>query len=87
MGHITHKSQSTKTCRDSEGRTWRETSPGGAQVVEIHDPVSGFRYVLDVQNRVAHRFAPPAEKGNGTASYTQMGERLPLGRIRPLWAV
>ena len=69
--HMTQKTQSTKMCRDSEGRTRRETSPGGAQVVEIHDPVSGFRYLLDIQNRVAHRFAPPAEKANGVVSYTQ----------------
>jgi hypothetical protein len=69
--HITQKAQSTKQYRDSEGRTRIETSPGGAQVVEIHDPVSGFRYLLDVQNHVAHRFAPPAEGTNGVARYAQ----------------
>lgn len=71
--HITNKSHSTKECRDSEGRTRSENSPSGAQVVEIHDPVSGFRYLLDVQNRIAHRFAPPAEKTNSVASYVQTG--------------
>lgn len=69
--HITQKTQSTKMCRDSQGRTRRETSPGGAQVVEIYDSASGFRYLLDPQNRVAHRFAPPAEKTDGVVSYTQ----------------
>ena len=69
--HITQKGQSTKQFRDSEGRTRTENSPGGAQVVEIHDPVSGFRYILDVQNHVAHRFAPPAERTNSVASYPQ----------------
>ncbi len=69
--HITQKAQSTKQYRDSEGRTRMETSPGGAEVVEIHDPVSGFRYILDVQNHVAHRFTPPAESTSGVASYTQ----------------
>lgn len=66
-----HKSQSTKSCRDSEGRTRRESTPGGAEIVEIHDPINGFRYLLDVQNRVAHRFAPANEKANGVATYTQ----------------
>lgn len=69
--HITQKTQSTKTCRDSQGRIRRETSPGGVQVVEISDPVSGFRYLLDVQNRVAHRFGSPTQKANGAAVYAQ----------------
>ena len=69
--HITQKAQSTKQYRDSEGRTRTETSPGGAQVAEIHDPVSGFRYLLDVQNHIAHRFAPPAESTSGVSSYAQ----------------
>ncbi len=69
--HITQKGQSTKQYRDSEGRTRIETSPGGAEVVEIRDPVSGLGYVLDVQNHVAHRFAPPAERTSGVASYAQ----------------
>jgi len=69
--HITQKAQSTKQYRDSEGRTRVETSPGGAQVVEIHDSVSGFRYLLDLQNHVAHRFAPPTESTSGDASYAQ----------------
>ncbi len=69
--HITQKAQSTKEYRDSEGRTRTETLPGGAQVVEIRDSVTGFRYILDVQNHIAHRFAPPAEKTGGVASYAQ----------------
>jgi hypothetical protein len=69
--HITQKAQSTKQYRDSEGRTRVETSPGGAQVAEIYDSVSGFRYLLDLQNHVAHRFAPPAESPSGDASYAQ----------------
>ena len=69
--HLTQKAHSTKQYRDSEGRTRVETSPGGAQVVEIDDSVSGFRYLLDLQNHVAHRFAPPAESTSGDASYAQ----------------
>lgn len=77
--HITNKAHSTKDCRDSEGRTRREShmlrgpSPtsDGVLIVEITDPVSGFRYVLDTQNHVAHRFAPPVEKTDGVATYSQ----------------
>jgi hypothetical protein len=69
--HITQKAQSTKQYRDSDGRTRTETSPGGAQVAEIHDSVSGFRYLLDVQNHVAHRFVPPADSTSGVASHQQ----------------
>ena len=69
--HITQKAQSTKQYRDSQGRTRIETSPAGVQVVEIHDSVSGFRYLLDPQNHIAHRFAPPAENSNGMVSYVQ----------------
>ena len=83
--HITQKTRSTKMCRDSQGRTRSETSPGGDQVVEIHDPVSGFRYLLDLQNRVAHRFAPLAERTNGVASYTQTaGADFPVSNAAPV---
>ena len=69
--HITQKAQSTKQYRDSDGRTRTETFPGGAQVAEIHDSVSGFRYLLEVQNHVAHRFVPPADNTSGVASHGQ----------------
>lgn len=77
--HISDKAHSTRECRDSEGRTRRERrmltgfnpASEGVLIVEIADPVSGFRYVLDTQNHVAHRFAPAAEKANGAATSTQ----------------
>src|SRR5690348_4284510 len=50
--HITQRAQSTKRYRDSQGRTRIENSPAGVQVAEIHDSVSGFRYLLDLQNHV-----------------------------------
>lgn len=76
--HITQKTQITKRYRDSEGRTRFErpmfmgtnTAFEDLTVVEINDPVSGYRYVLDTYNRVAHRFSPP-EKANEPARYTQ----------------
>jgi hypothetical protein len=62
--HIAHKPMPEKIYRDSEGRTRTERTfclgPGGtpaALVIEIRDPVSGYSYILDEQNQVAHRFA------------------------------
>lgn len=76
--HITRKVRVSKLYRDSEGRTRAERpaivglSPNSPDVmiVEIFDPVSGFRYLLDTYNRVAHRFSPP-EKGDEPARNTQ----------------
>jgi hypothetical protein len=62
--HISHKQGPEKIYRDSQGRTRTEralctgtaASPDKA-LVEIRDPVSGFAYILDAQNQIAHRFA------------------------------
>jgi hypothetical protein len=50
--------------RDSQGRVRTERSMMGPNapadvptVIEIQDPVAGFSYSLDVQNKVAHRVA------------------------------
>jgi hypothetical protein len=65
-GNRIHSSDSSTLCRDAQGRTRREAglnllgagaqSPGG-KIVTILDPVAGFRYVLDSENKVAHRTA------------------------------
>jgi len=62
--HITYFSNSEKRFRDSQGRTRTEAAlcpkmaddPEGV-LIQIHDPVSGFAYILDVQNHVAFRYA------------------------------
>jgi hypothetical protein len=66
--HITRKPFTQKLYRDSEGRTRTERSFCNGQdgasvglVIEIRDPVSGYSYVLDEQNHVAHRFAMPTK--------------------------
>jgi hypothetical protein len=53
-----------KIYRDSEGRTRTERTfcvgPSGtseANLIQIRDPVSGYSYILDEQNQIAHRFA------------------------------
>ena len=45
--------------RDSQGRTRKERAykPAPIWLTQIFDPVGGFGYVLDEQNKVAHRMA------------------------------
>ena len=62
--HITYFANSEKRFRDSQGRTRTEAAlcpkmaddPNGV-LIQIHDPVSGFAYILDVQNHVAYKYA------------------------------
>lgn len=74
--HITQPSQIVRLYRDSEGRRRREWFLGpsnpsdGVMIASIIDPVSGFRYLLDSYNHIAHRFSPP-EKGNQSVRYSQ----------------
>ncbi len=65
--HVTRTMPGIRVYRDSQGRTrtersmfmgpveMRSNSPESPMIVEIMDPVEHARYVLDVQNRVAHR--------------------------------
>lgn len=59
--HINSKPRTTLLYRDSQGRTRTERSTGpvdaNVRVVEIHDPVGGFRYVLDPEKKLVHRTA------------------------------
>ncbi|HEY3739345.1 MAG TPA: hypothetical protein VGL53_05850 [Bryobacteraceae bacterium] len=93
--HIKQTISRTKIWRDSQGRTRTERTLGASQpgsgsggffVIEILDPVAGFMYVLDDQQRVAHRFAisaaPPhprpvtaagAPKSAATSTYEKLG--------------
>ena len=63
-----HTAENSNICRDSEGRTRREASlnllGAGAQtsapkLVTILDPVAGVRYMLDSENKVAHKMTLP----------------------------
>src|SRR5215469_12446162 len=63
-GNRIHTSDSSSVCRDGEGRTRREASLnllGAAaqspapKLVTIVDPVAGYRYMLDNENKTAHR--------------------------------
>jgi hypothetical protein len=68
--HITPKPHTSKTYRDSLGRTRDEqfcasnsSDQEAMMVVIIRDPVAGVGYVLDVQNHIAHRFAGTPKPG------------------------
>ena len=82
--HITQKTIVNKVFRDSQGRSRKERHPfGGANVddvmiVEIADPVSGFGYVLDPYDHIAHRFAP-SEGAKGPARYVEETRAVPQG--------
>jgi hypothetical protein len=61
---LTQRMVGRKVWRDSEGRTRSERTLGGGMnpaamppIVEITDPVAGFKYTLDTQRKVAHRQA------------------------------
>jgi hypothetical protein len=74
--HISQTNSREKIYRDSENRTRTErpicrgfgqlnreaTEDLEAIIVEIHDPVSGYAYILDVQGRVAHRYVLKARE-------------------------
>jgi len=67
--HISHKPTSEKIYRDSQGRIRTErpfchgiADTGDPAVIEIHDPVSDYAYILDEQNHVAHRYALEARQ-------------------------
>lgn len=92
-GNRIHTSDNSNVCRDSQGRTRREASlnllgaapEASTKLITIVDPVAGFRYTLDTDTKVAHRFPmiPPAAKGSGfsvgeTGVSNGKGERLML---------
>jgi hypothetical protein len=83
-GNHIRQSSTAKVYRDTEGRTRREQSLnalGGLapssnlpQVVFINDPVAGFNYALNPQNRTATKsaWARPGRGGQAPGSSQQM---------------
>lgn len=65
---ITQKMMGRKVWRDFDGRTRAERHFGMGSnqantpvIIEITDPVAGYKYTLDAQNKVAHRQALPPQ--------------------------
>lgn len=71
---FTQKTPGRKVWRDTEGRTRTErpffmgpNQPQSPLMVEITDPVAGYKYTLDTQKKVAHRQAIQAAPARGGA--------------------
>jgi hypothetical protein len=87
-GNRIRQSSAAKVYRDSEGRTRREQSlsalrglaPGSSlpQVVFINDPVAGFNYALNTQNRTATKSAWSRQGRGGQAPNSSQ----PMARLR-----
>jgi hypothetical protein len=69
-GNRIHTTENSSICRDSEGRTRREASlnllgagpqASGPRLITILDPVAGVRYMLDSENKVAHKITLPPQ--------------------------
>jgi hypothetical protein len=67
-GNRIHTAETSNVCRDGEGRTRRETSlnllgagpqASAPKLITILDPVAGVRYMLDSENKVAHKVNLP----------------------------
>jgi hypothetical protein len=67
-GNRIHTTENSNICRDGEGRTHREASlnllgagpqASGPKLITILDPVAGVRYMLDSENKVAHKMTLP----------------------------
>lgn len=73
---IVHR-QSTRLCRDGEGRTRQEVEHGGHKIVYLRDPVSKENWVLDPARKSARRlgshFAPQA---HDSAAWREYGDRM-----------
>jgi len=87
-GNHIRQSNTAKMYRDSEGRTRREQSLNSLgslapssnlpQVVFINDPVAGFNYALNTQNKTATKSAWPR---TGRGSQGQSSSQ-PMARLR-----
>jgi hypothetical protein len=73
-GNRIHTTNDATLCRDSEGRTRRESEldllgalPQTAQhkLITISDPVAGVRYVLDPRDKIARKISLPQFKAEG----------------------
>jgi hypothetical protein len=84
-GNRIHTTEKSMVCRDSEGRTRREaslnllgaSSPASApELITIFDPVAGVRYLLDSQDKIAHKMALPPAGSISAQAPEPRGERV-----------
>lgn len=86
-GNRIHTTDTSTMCRDSDGRVRREAGlkllgagpqNSAPKLITILDPVAGVRYMLDSENKVAHKMVLPApgNPGLGAADLPARGERM-----------
>jgi hypothetical protein len=82
-GNRIHTAENSNICRDSEGRTRREASlnllgvgpqASVSKLITILDPVAGVRYLLDSENKVAHKMTLPPTGSAPDRALPQGGE-------------
>ncbi len=75
-GNRIHTAENSTLCRDSEGRIRRDASlnllgagpqTSAPKLITILDPVAGVRYMLDSENKIAHKMTlpPPGSAPDG----------------------
>jgi hypothetical protein len=74
------RKQSTRLCRDGEGRTRQEVERGGRKIVYLRDPVSQQSWVLDPERKTARRLglhvAGHAAEFTDGAAWREYGEKM-----------
>jgi hypothetical protein len=90
-GNRIHSIDNSSVCRDSEGRTRRDAGlnllPAGPRdsapkLITIVDPVAGVRYLLDTENKIAHK-APLPPPGSSPESALKGQRMLVLQSAEP----
>ena len=73
------RQQSTRLCRDGEGRTRQEVDRGGRKIVYLRDPAAHESWVLDPERKTARRLGLVTDirvpDGDGSA-WREYGERM-----------
>jgi hypothetical protein len=86
-GNRIHTTDTSSLCRDSDGRTRREAGlkllgagpqNSAPKLITIVDPVAGVRYMLDSDNKVAHKMvlSAPSNPRSGPVDLPARGERM-----------
>ncbi len=73
------RQNSTRLCRDSEGRTRQEVERGGRRLVYLRDPVARESWVLDPQRKTARRLSgvsQPMDALADAASWRDYAEQM-----------
>ncbi len=92
-GNTIHRTTSSALYRDSQGRFrrevtlsgfgWLQTSGKAYTMITIGDPIAGAHYLLDPEQKVAHKMTPPiggtgdaSSNGNAQAFQQKMQQRM-----------